>query len=473
MSTLTPTPLTVIGAGPAGIMAAHAAAEAGVAVTLIDDNPLPGGQYYRQSPPEFHIADPVAAHSGRPDADAFYARAAHPHITRRFGTTVWGVFEERVLALAGAEHTYELPYDRVVVATGAYDRPLAFPGWTLPGVQGAAATLRMLKTQWLRPGRRVLLAGLGPLQLALADALLHAGVEIAAVAEAADPFADLRALAGFWRHANRLREAAGYLRALRRRGVPFLPRHAIIAARGSEGVERATLARIDAGGTPLPGTEREFDVDAVCLGYGLLPSFQLAAAFGCELRFDEPLRWWVPRHDDMMRSSADGIFVAGDVTDIAGAGVAALEGQVAGLAAAHELGALSAADLRARLAPLTERLRHLNSLSAALNRIYAFPPGLSMLARDDTLVCRCEEVSARTIRDAVGTGGTDLHQAKVRTRAGMGYCQGRNCSVLIAPLIAQQTGRPLAQLRPFTVRPPLQPVPLDVLATGAGAVIPD
>jgi D-hydroxyproline dehydrogenase subunit alpha len=473
MEELAPTPLTVIGAGPAGIMAASTAAEAGVPVTLIDDNSLPGGQYFRQSPPEFSIASNASAHSGHPDAAAYYARLEHPRIRTLYNRYAWGVFEKRVLALADQTRTYALPVDRVIIATGAYDRPLAFPGWTLPGVQGAGATLRMVKTQWLRPGRRVLLAGLGPLQLSLADALLHADVEIVCVAEASDPFAARRALTGLWGHWNRMREAATYLRTLRRRRVPYLVQHAIIAATGDEQVTGASIARLDAAGVPIPGSERHFEVDAICLGYGLLPSFQLAAAFGCELRFDTSLHWWTPVHDDRMQTTEPGIFVAGDVTDIAGAEVAALEGQAAGQTAAHQLGYLDAVSLRSRLAPLMAKLRRLGRFTATLNHMYAFPDGLAFLARDDTTLCRCEEVKMQEVKRAIEIGGTDLHQLKLRTRAGMGYCQGRNCSALIAPIIAKETGQPLSTLRPFTVRPPLQPIPLEVLASGATALESD
>jgi thioredoxin reductase/bacterioferritin-associated ferredoxin len=455
------------------MMAAYAAAEAGVQVTLIDDNRLPGGQYFRQSPPEFTITRPSAAHSGHLDAAEYYARAEHPRIRRLYNTSAWGVFEERVLALADSDRTYALPFDRVVLATGGYDRPLAFPGWTLPGVQGAGATLRMLKTQWLRPGRRVLLAGLGPLQLALAGALLDAGVEIACVAEAAHPFVARRALAGMWRHGKRLREAVSYLWALRRHHVPYLTGCAIIEAGGAEQVQSATIARLNEDGGPVPGSERRFEVDAVCLGYGLLPSFQLAAVCGCDLRYDAKLRWWAPTHDEHMQTTQPGIFVAGDVTDIAGAAVAALEGQVAGLTAAHQLGCLDAAAIQTRLAPIRAELRRQNQLATTLNQMYPFPAGLAGLARDETLLCRCEEVSLRQVKQAIATGGTDLHQVKVRTRAGMGYCQGRNCSALIAPVIAGATNQALSALRPFTIRPPLQPISLELLASGAGGPEPD
>lgn len=466
MSDLLPTPLTVVGAGPAGILAAYTAAEAGVEVTLIDDNPLAGGQYYRQSPPEFNFSDLNDAQSGRADAAAVLKKLPHPRIRTFHNMLVWGVFDHHNLALTDGEQSFLLPTDRVVLATGAYDRPFAFPGWTLPGILGAGATLRMIKTQWVLPGKRILLAGLGPLQLALADALIKAGAEVIGVAEAAHPFRHARQLPKFWGHWDRLGEAAGYLYTLRKHHVPVWYDHAIVEACGGDHVEKARIAQLDEQGAPIPGTEKEFEVDAVCLGYGLLPSFQLAAAFGCRLRFDPHLGWFAPIHDHNMETTQQGIFVAGDVTDIAGAKVALLEGEIAGLNAAHQLGKIQQPALADRLTPVMSRLGRLERLAHALQEIYAYKPGLFRAAKEDTLLCRCEEVTLAKVKEAVANGATDLHQVKLATRAGMGYCQGRFCSALIAPVIAEATGKPLSDILPFTVRPPLQPVPYHVLAAG-------
>ena len=471
MTDLNPTPLTVVGAGPAGIMAAYTAAEAGVEVTLIDDNPLPGGQYYRQSPPQFKFANPLDAQSGRADAPQVLNKLPHPKVRTLYNTQVWGAFDQHTLALADQEHSFLLPTDRVILATGAYDRPLAFPGWTLPGILGAGSTLRMVKTQWVLPGKRILLSGLGPLQLAQADLLIKSGAEVVCVAEAADPLQGWQQLPKFWGHWDRLGEALGYTNTLRKHKVPLLFNHSIIKASGMEHVEQATIARLDVVGAPIPGTERQFDVDAVCLGYGLLPSFQLAVALGCGLRFDRRLSWFVPLHSERMETTQPGIFVAGDVTDISGSKVALLEGQVAGLTAACQLGFIRDTELEQRLAPVMAELSHLNRLAGALQAIYAFRPGLTRLAQDDTLLCRCEEVTYRQAKDAIAEGATDLNQVKLRTRAGMGYCQGRFCSVLAAPLIAEATHQSLADLHPFTVRPPIHPIPLSVLAAGAPAAV--
>lgn len=463
-NSLQPRPLTVIGAGPAGIMAAFVAAEAGVRVIVIDENPAPGGQYYRQSPLEFDISNQSAAHSGHPEAAALYARLKHPNIQMLHNLRVWGVFDERTIALTDEERTFLLETEKVVLAAGAYDRPLSFPGWTLPGIIGAGAALRMIKTQWVLPGRRVLLAGLGPLQLSLADLLLKSGVEVVCVAEAANPFAGWRFLPGLWGHWDRLREAYEYRQTLRKNRVPLLFNHAIISAEGEGQVEKATIARLDKDGVPFPGTEQMFEVDTICLGYGFLPSYQLPVAFGCELRFDPQLRWHVPYHNDRMETTVPGVFVAGDITDMGGAQVAAVEGHVAGLQSAHQLGLLNSAALHSQLTPALAELRRLNRLATALRRIYAFRPGLESLMQGDTIICRCEDLRCDSVEEVIVTGANDLHQVKTQSRAGMGYCQGRICSPLIAPLIARQTGQEIGGLKPFTIRPPIQPVRLGALA---------
>jgi thioredoxin reductase len=456
-------PLTVVGAGPAGILAASTAAAAGVRVIVVDENPSPGGQYYRQSPTEFDIPDRAAAHSGHPEAATLYDRLDHPNIHVLQGVRVWGVFDGNTLALTDEEQTLLLDTDRLVLATGAHDRPIAFPGWTLPGVFGVGAVLRLIKSQWIIPGQRFMLAGLGPLQLVLADLLLKSGAEVVCVAEAANPSRGWRHLPGLWGHWDRLRDAWEYRRTLWRNKVPLLFNHAIKSASGDERVTAAEIVRIDQDGAPVPGTERTFDVDTVCLGYGLLPSYQLPAAIGCGLRFDENLQWFVPRHDENMETSVPGIFVAGDVTDMGGAHVAAAEGRIAGLVAAYQLGCLDETGFRQRMTRARPELHSLNRLAGSLQRIYKFRPGLARLMRDDTVLCRCEEVRTQALKEVISAGAIDLHQVKLRTRAGMGNCQGRTCSSLIAPQIAAQTGVALGDLSPFTTRPPLQPIRLGAL----------
>jgi thioredoxin reductase len=460
---ISPTPLTVIGAGPAGVLAAYSAAQAGVEVTIIDENQLPGGQYYRQAPSQIKLPRSLL----HAEAAEIYAKLDHPRIRILNNRVVWGVFEDKVLALADQTSSCELRVDKVVLATGAHERPLAFPGWTLPGIMGAGATMRMVKTQGLLPGKRVLLAGLGPLQLPLASLLLDLGVDVVCIAEAANPFSKLGALPPMLGHPDRLKEAVSYFTTIREHKVKLLFRHAIIRASGAEQVETATIAALDSTGIPIPGTEKTFDVDCVCLGYGFLPLFQLPVAFGCELQYDHNLRWYTPVHKADMETTVQGIYVAGDVTDMGGAMVAAAEGRVAGLSAAHQLGYLDGTAYLKQVRPAMAKLRHLNRMAKSLQQIYSFPEGLSYLADDETTICRCEEVTLGKLKEALGYGVENLNQVKRLSRTGMGYCQGRNCSVLVAPYVNRICGQPLDAVTPFTVRPPIHPVPMEVITSGA------
>jgi NAD(P)H-nitrite reductase large subunit len=305
---------------------------------------------------------------------------------------------------------------------------------------------------------------LGPVQLALADLLLKLGLKVICVAEAANPLAGWRYMPAFWGHWDRLREAFGYVQTLRRHNVPLLYNHAIIAATGVEQVESATIARLDAKGSPIPGTERTFEVDTVCLGYGFLPSYQLPVAFGCELQYDKNLCWHVPHHNSNMETTQPGVFVAGDVTDISGANVALAEGKIAGLAAAYQLGYMDEIQYNHNMAVAQAELTHFNRVAHAIQSIYAFRPGLAYLASDDTMLCRCEEVTCRKVKDAIREGAVDINQVKLFSRAGMGYCQGRMCSALVASWIFHETGQSPNELQPFTVRSPIQPILLKLLA---------
>jgi NADPH-dependent 2,4-dienoyl-CoA reductase/sulfur reductase-like enzyme len=464
MNSTNSTSLTVIGAGPAGMRAAQVAAEAGVEVTLIDNNPLPGGQYYRQSPETFQFQHRNDQFSGRKDAERVFAHFPHEKIRTFYSTSVWGVFDQRTLALENGKESYLLPTNKIILATGAYDRPMAFPGWTLPGVMGAGSALRMIKSQWVLPGKKILVAGSGPLQLALADILIKSGAEVVAIAEAANPFKHIKELPGLWGNWDRVEEAGRYYLNFFQHKVHIYYNHAIIQADGKEQVRGATIAEIDQKGDPIEGTEKHFEVDVVCLGYGLLPPIQSASALGCKLKFDNHIHWFVPEHDTNMETSEAGIYAIGDLTKISGSKAAILEGEIAGLHAAYSLGALSKDNFNEKMPPIQAKLRKINQLTDTLQRLYPFRPELSKLASEDTLICRCEEITVNKVKEAISNGASDINQVKLATRSGMGYCQGRFCSVLIAPLISEMCGTALSELRPFTIRPPFQPLPLNILA---------
>jgi D-hydroxyproline dehydrogenase subunit alpha len=348
------------------------------------------------------------------------------------GRTVWAVEPPGARLLDGPPGRVEAR--AVVLAVGAYDRPVAFPGWTLPGVMTAGAAQALAKGQGVLPGRRVLLAGAGPFLLPVARQLASQGAEVV-VAEATRRRDWLRAGPRMTRHVGRLVAYAGY-----RARVPRIAwGRVIVRAEGDGRVESATLAACGPDWAPLPGTERTFEVDAVCTAYGFLPEVGLARAFGCALAGD------AVAHDEDMRTTVPGVFVAGEAAGVGGAELAAVEGEIAGRAAT---GAPVSAEARRRRAKLAD-------FAGILAELFDSRPGLDRLAAPDTVICRCEDVTAGAIDAAVAGGATSPAALKVVSRCGQGPCQGRVCEGLVAARLPARER--------FSARAPIAPVPLAAL----------
>lgn len=466
--------LVVVGAGPAGIHAALAAAEAGAAVVLVDSYAQPGGQYFRQLPATFR-ADDRTHHQA--EAAALLGELAHSTVRVLPNTVVWGAFPERSgrgweLGLHGPAAPAALAARSIILATGAYDRPIPFPGWTLPGVMSAGAAQTLLKSQRVLPGRRVLLSGTGPLQLAVAASLARAGADVVAVLEGARPRISMAGHApAMWGQWQRLREGWGYARALR--GVPYRFGWGVVEARGVDQVEEAIVAQLDADWRPLPGTEKRLHVDTILTGYGFIPSTELSRLLGCRHSYDLTRGGFAAERDETMRASLPGVYVAGDGGGIGGAELASLEGKVAGISAAAELGCLPAEAAKARVERLQGRLARERRFAHLLGELFTPGPGLFDLARDDTVICRCEEVTLGEIRAAVADGAASTTELKALTRLGMGNCQGRICGEIAARALAREArlGDDYLAARlnqgVFTPRPPIHPIPLADMAVGA------
>ncbi|AVT35959.1 NAD(P)/FAD-dependent oxidoreductase [Plantactinospora sp. BB1] len=456
--------LAVVGAGPAGLAAAFAAAEAGAEVTVVDLGQRPGGQYLRQ--PTVRGVRP-ARHPAR-FADLLRRAGTHPRITVRSGDQVWsaepaGADGGATLRLSGPAGPTTLAAPVVVLAPGGYDRVLPFPGWDLPGVVTAGAAQALAKGQGVLVGRRVLLAGTGPFLLVVAAGLAAAGAEVAGVVEAAP-------LRRWYRHPlavagapGKLAEAARYLGALRRHRIPLWRGQAVTEVVEEGTGLRATVRRVDADWRAGEVT-RSVPVDAVCVGHGFTPSVDLAVALGCATRTDPADGSLVVAVDELGRSGVPGVLVAGEATGIGGADLAVDEGRLAGLAAAHRLGLLDDAGLARAAAPVVRRSARQRRFAAAMHRVHRVPDGWTGWLRDETVVCRCEEVTAGRLRaDVARYGLDDVRALKLVTRVGMGLCQGRVCGRAAACLLAAASGRD-QPLEDFAKRQIVMPVPLGAVA---------
>jgi D-hydroxyproline dehydrogenase subunit alpha len=448
-----PVQVAVVGAGPAGLAAAVHAAAGGLTVVLIDAGARPGGQFWRHPAP----APGVDERAGQHDWQRFVAlrTALRAHVDA--GRIRYLARAQVALLDCRPNHggppfllyltptTDDAPaVPDVVAATdlilcpGGYDRQLPVPGWDLAGVMAAGGVQALLKGDRTRPGKRAVIAGTGPFLLPVATAFAAAGGAVAAVCEANSP---VRWVSQAYRAAQapaKGREALEYGAAFVRHRIPYHPRTVVTRVLGDREVRGAVLAKADATGQPVPGTSREVAADLVAFGWGFTPALELPIAAGASTRIDTDGSL-VVAVDEQQRTSTAGVRVAGEATGVGGAALAVAEGELAARSLVAEL-----TRVPQRAGALQRRIGRLRAFAHAMHAAHPVPPGWTRWLTDDTLVCRCEEVPAGAVRDAVASlDASDPRTVRSLTRVGMGWCQGRICAAACARLVTSLTGAEL------------------------------
>ncbi|MBI5712260.1 MAG: FAD-dependent oxidoreductase [Chloroflexi bacterium] len=457
--------IAIIGAGPAGVAAAVAAAEAGAQVMLIEEQPRAGGQYYKQLSPALlpkHLPPSLAdtTQHGR----ELLAKLKHPNINLRCQTLVWHITPERVLELYAPSGGSRLQAKKVIVASGAYERVVPFENWTLPGVVTVGAAQLMLKGQGVALGENILIAGAGPLLQLAAAQLIEAGARVAAIVELqsrSEYLLNASKLFGQWK---KIGQGVANQKRIAQAGVPIKFGYAVKRVIGTTQVEAAVIARVDSSGKPLANSEEEIAVDTVCLNFGFVPATELTRLAGCDQHYDENFGSWATVTNQELETTVRGIFAVGEVRGIGGVETSLLEGRIAGNATAQQLGYApkhNGSDLQKEW--LAQRAQ-----AESLGAMFAVKSGLFAAIDDDVIVCRCEEVTAGAIRAAARAGATKLNSLKTWNRCGMGRCQGRTCGPIIAQIIAAEENVSVESVGMFTARPPIKPVPLGVVGVIEG-----
>ncbi|OXI84049.1 FAD/NAD(P)-binding oxidoreductase [Burkholderia sp. AU31652] len=399
--------VAIVGAGPAGLSAARAAARSGATVAIVDDNPRAGGQIWRQG----------AAAMPTPAAAERLAVLRQPNVTHLAATRIVAETQPGTLLLEDDERGLLLDFRTLILCCGARELLLPFPGWTLPGVTGAGGLQALIKYGLDVRGQRTVIAGSGPLLLASAATARQAGARVSHVLEQA-AWGDVAGFgAGLWRWPSKLAQAAKLVTAA------YRPDAHVVEAFGDKRLERVRIRQGD----------REFDVDCdrLACGFGLVPNTVLPSHLGC--RIDDG----AVAVDVHQRTSRDGFFAAGECTGVGGSELAMVEGEIAGLAATGQT---------AQLAALVTQRAHWQVFADAVRERFAIREPIRRLARADTLLCRCEDVRFDAVAQAPGWTA-----AKLQSRCGMGACQGRVCSAAAQALFGWTPPMPRTPLVPARV----------------------
>jgi len=452
--------LLVVGAGPAGMAGAVMARRHGLDVLVVDEQPTPGGQIWRNV--EAVAGTRRAALLGRSYAKGRAAVARFRASGAGYApeTQVWQIEPgpRAYMSHGGAASVVEAGC--LMLATGAQERPAPFPGWTLPGVMTVGAAQILLKTSGQIPDQPVWIAGNGPLPLLYAAQLLRAGGRIACVLDTTPPggrTAALPKLAGAALGApGDLAKGLGWMLALRRAGVRVVRGVAEIEAQGGDALERVRYRTVS-------GAEATEPAHLLLVHEGVVPTIHPTLALGCRHRWDAGQDYFAPELDPWGETSERGVFVAGDGAGIGGAETAGLRGEIAALRIAARLGRLAEAQATAEARRLWAKLKRKLAARPFLDALYR-PRRAVLVPPDQTLACRCEEVTAAQIRAQAAIGRPGANQVKAFTRAGMGPCQGRQCAYTVANILSDAEGRAVPDIGLYRVRPPLKPLTLGELA---------
>jgi NADPH-dependent 2,4-dienoyl-CoA reductase/sulfur reductase-like enzyme len=444
----------VIGAGPAGVRAAQALVEAGLRPVVIDESRRDGGQIYRRQPEGF-----TRTYDTLYGTEAQRARALHeafdalrPHIDHMPDTLVWNVAPNAVHVVSDTHHR-ELAFDALIICSGAADRVMPVPGWHHAGTYSLGGAQVALKSQGCAIGSRVVMMGTGPLLYLVAAQYVKAGATVSAVLDTSTFAQRLRALPQLLAIPSTLKKGIALMGILKDARVPIHRGITPVEVRGTpeRGVQAVRVTLAD-------GAMLEVECDAVALGYHLRSETQLADLAGCEFRFDHALQQWLPVADEDGRSNVRGVYLAGDGARVRGADAAERAGRLAALAAIKDIGMTCNEDEANKL---RTQLSRFTRFAAGLRTAFPWPARFAATLPDETIVCRCEAVTAGELRRVVNDmGAKEANRAKAFSRVGMGRCQGRFCAHAGAEVIAAQARVPLEAVGRLRGQAPVKPLPM-------------
>ena len=457
--------VVVVGSGCAGLAAADELSKHRMKILLVDENTHLGGQLLRKISVRLGAGKGSQEHGSKLTGFRLMARIQEKHVRILNQASVLGISPDRELYVQdGNDRLYDFKSDFIILATGARERFIPFPGWTLPGVISTGAAQLLMKTSGILPGHNLVIGGAGFLHFALASEVLRNGGRVMSVLDQTSP-ADKMKLMRMWYHQMpRILEGASHLSRLILGRVPIRQQTRIVEARGKSELDKVVTAKVDRRGRIVPGTEAAYQSDTLAVGYGFTPNIELPQQAGCLMEFDGDKGGWAVKVNDHLETSVDNIYAAGETTGIAGAGKSLLEGRMAALAVLYQLGRMKENEFQQRMTFYQHRRNREQKFGNFLNSLCQFSYDTYEHLPDDTVVCRCEEVMLGEIRKRISQGFFTPGALKKATRIGMGKCQGRICGPILYDILAAFIPDRPEEVQPLSVRMPVKLVRLETLA---------
>lgn len=451
--------LLIIGGGPAGLAAAATVSGQGISCALLDEQPAPGGQIYRsiESVPDARAKTLGSEYLRGKSLAAAFRESDVEYFPE---TRVWSLNNEREVGITHNSQSKIITADHILVASGAMERPVPFSGWTLPGVMQAGAGQILFKSAGVIPSDGVVLAGSGPLLLLLAWQYLQLGVDIKVILDVTPLSNHLFALPKLPRALlahHYLTKGLVYQRDLKRAGIKTKIGASNLRATGDELLQSVSYRHL--------GREQSIETDLLLTHFGVIPHIWLTQSAGCKHLWDSSQQCWRPQHDKWGNTSIEGILVAGDGAGINGARSAEHAGRLVGLQALFELGVLTESERNKQAKNDRKWMEADRHIRPFLEAYFAIPQDMLATTDNETIICRCEEITAGQIREAVETGHGSSNDVKYLTRCGMGACQGRQCANAVAHIVADAGGEAVSESSHYRGRPPVSPLTLKQLAS--------
>lgn len=457
--------VVIVGSGFSGIVAAGILADHGLSILMVDENIHVGGQLLRKIPEQLGEYSSYRPEYIKKIGFRFVENIKNKKITIMNRTSVVGAYpDNRLMIESERKEILSVTYDVLLFATGARERFLPFKGWTLPGVYSTGMVQVLMKSSGILPARKMLIAGSGLFLFSVAYEFLKNKGKVLALLEQTGMMDKIKMLPLLFHQFSKFAEGGKFLARLYLSGVPIKYRRKIVEARGNGALEEVVVGKVDASGQLIEGTEKIYKIDALAVGYGFVPNIEGPQLAGCNLEFSESKGGWTVKVNEGLETSKENILAAGEITGVGGALKSINEGKIAAITILNKFEKINKNDYQRQLKKLTKERKHHMKFVDYFNSLYKIPERAVRDIPDDTVVCRCEDITMADIKKGIDMGFTTPRGLKTAVRISMGNCQGRTCGPVIYDILRFLAKQEPEDIGPFYARPPLKPVSIGALA---------